>query len=516
MQQVLPGPTHVTILTAPTADTARCPLCGSPSSRVHSHYTRSLADLPWQGRRVVVHVAARRFRCWTPGCRRRIFAERLPDIAAGAWSRRTARLGDLQRHLGLALGGEAGARLAHRLAMPASGDTLLRLVRRVEPSPPPAPHVVGIDDFAWRKGHRYGTILVDLERHAVIDLLPDRDADTAARWLAKRPDIAVVSRDRGAVYAEAVRRGAPRAVAVADRWHLLANLGQAVQAILNRHKPALRAAAREAVGEPATIGTDAAVAGDTPPPMTSAERRQWTGWQRRRATWEEVARLHGEGASARAISRQLSLSRETVNKLLRGGEPELRRPRRSSLAPHLAFLERRWAEGCHNGALLWRELRAAGFAGGLRVVSEWANRRRLSARPERTASPITAPSVRQVARLFTADPTSRTAEQARYLERLSAIAPDLAMVRDLVRRFGFMVRQRRADDLHPWLDEAAISELRAFAGSLRQDIAAVHAALTTPWSNGQTEGQITRLKLIKRSMYGRAKPDLLRIRVMAA
>ncbi|WP_247871511.1 MULTISPECIES: ISL3 family transposase [unclassified Azospirillum] len=515
VQQVQPGLDRVLILTASEARTACCPLCGTPSACVHSRYTRTLADLPWQGRTVAVRVAARRFRCQMAACPRRIFAERLPEITAGAWSRRTARLGNLQRQIGLALGGEAGARLAQQLAMPASGDTLLRLLRRTEAAPRPAARIVGIDDFAWRKGNRYGTILVDLERHAVIDLLPDRDADTAARWLEKRPDIAVVSRDRGAVYADAARRGAPQAVAVADRWHLLANLGQAVQTILDRHKPTLRTAAQKISSDTATIARVTETAGDTPPPMTSAERRQWTGWERRRATWKEVVRLGAKGLSARAISRRLGLARETVRKFLHGGEPEVHRPRHSSLAPHLAFLERRWGEGCHNGAQLWRELRAAGFDGGLRVVTEWATRRRLTARPERLASPIAAPSTRRVAMLLTADPSSWTAERSRYLERVFALAPNLATVQELARRFGAMVRQRQADALSVWLDDADTSDLRSFADGLRSDFAAVHAALTTPWSNGQTEGQITRLKLVKRSMYGRAKPDLLRIRLMA-
>ncbi|QCG94049.1 ISL3 family transposase [Azospirillum sp. TSA2s] len=222
VQQVQPGLDRVLILTASEARTACCPLCGTPSACVHSRYTRTLADLPWQGRTVAVRVAARRFRCQMAACPRRIFAERLPEITAGTWSRRTARLGNLHRQIGLALCGEAGARLAQQLTMPASGDTLLRLLRRTEAAPPPAPLIVGIDDFAWRKGNRYGAILVDLERHAVIDLLPDRDADTAARWLEKRPDIAVVSGDRGAVYVDAARRGAPQAVAVADRCLLSA------------------------------------------------------------------------------------------------------------------------------------------------------------------------------------------------------------------------------------------------------------------------------------------------------
>jgi transposase len=512
VQQVVPSADTVTITTAPKALESCCPVCGHASRRVHSRYLRTLADLPWQGRAVLIRIEARRFRCTAAECPRRIFTERLPAIAAGPWSRRTGRLGEIQRYLGLALGGQAGARLAERLAMPASGDTLLMLVRRTEPEEPAVVRAVGLDDWAWRKGHRYGTIVVDLERHKVVDLLPDREADTVAQWLAEHPEIEVVSRDRGAAYADAARRGAPQALQAADRWHLLENLGQAVRAALDRHGSTLREAA-QGVHSPITGEQEAS---DTPPPMTSAERRQYEGWERRRAAWDEAVRLHGEGLSIKAIVRQLGLARNTVRKLVRGGQPEARRPRRSSLMPYVALLERRWAEGCRNGAQLWRETREAGFRGGQRVVTEWVTRQRLASRPERAASALAAPSRRRLALLLTGDPADWTSEERLYLERLFNISPEIAALHDLAQRFGRMVRQHGADDLTPWLAEALESDLRSFAEGLRQDLAAVWAALATPWSNGQTEGQITRLKLIKRSMYGRAKLDLLRIRVMAA
>ena len=208
--QVLPAPDRITIVTVPKQPRSACPLCGILSDRVHSRYTRTLADLPWQGRTVAVQVRARRFRCAAAGCPRQIFAERLPEVARPR-GRRTARLADIQRHIGFALGGEPGSRLAARLSMPTSGDTLLRLLRAAELEPHPPPRVIGIDDWAWRRGQRYGTIVYDLERGQVIDLLPDRSAKAVASWLRRHPSVEVVARDRAGVYAEGVRQGAPEA-----------------------------------------------------------------------------------------------------------------------------------------------------------------------------------------------------------------------------------------------------------------------------------------------------------------
>lgn len=193
--QVLPAADHITILTASAIPRSTCPVCGSVSGRLHSHYTRTLADLPWQGRPVVLQVQARRFRCGKADCPRRVFTERLPEVASSK-ARRTTRMSGIQRQIGLALGGEPGARLAVRLAMPVSGDTLLRLIQTADLDPPPPPRVVAIDDWAWRRGQRYGTIVCDLERGEVIDLLPDRSTETVATWLRHHPSIEVIARDR--------------------------------------------------------------------------------------------------------------------------------------------------------------------------------------------------------------------------------------------------------------------------------------------------------------------------------
>ena len=325
VQQILPSPDHVIIEARSGQHSAACPECGVPSERVHSLYGRTLGDLPWQGRAVTLRVRARRFRCLAPSCPRRTFAECLTGVASRS-ARRTERLGDLQRHLGLALGSEAGARLAERLAMPTSADTLLRMTVRVPkdaPAPTAAPRVLAVDDWAWRRGHHYGTVLVDLEHNRVVDLLPDRQAGTLAAWLRQHPGVEVVARDRAGAYAEGVRQGAPEAVQVADRWHLLRNLGMAVQALADRHSSAVRSAARRVTDE---LAAAAAAMPPPPPParaLTAAKRASRASFDRRQARYEEAARLHVAGASISRIAALLGAERKTVRRWLRLGHAPL-------------------------------------------------------------------------------------------------------------------------------------------------------------------------------------------------
>ncbi len=316
VERMLPTSDRLTVMCRSRIAAPLCPGCGQPSSRRHGSYSRRLADLPWQGRRVQVEVQVRRLRCRWPGCAHRIFAERLSAVA-GPHAQRTAHLGSPRHHIGLALGGRAGARLAERIGTPVSGATLIRLVRRGAPATPAAaPRVLGVDDWAWRRGQRYGTVLVDLERRAVVDLLPDREADSFAAWLRAHPGVEVIARDRGAGYADGGRRGAPDAVHVADRWHLLENCSAAVLEAMKRHMPALRAAAQPTSSTFAAETATATPASDptASPPMTSAQRLQYEGWQRRVQVHGEVMRLHQQGFPVRHIARDLALSRNTVRR----------------------------------------------------------------------------------------------------------------------------------------------------------------------------------------------------------
>jgi len=490
------------IVVRPIALGAACTDCGQRSVQVHSRYERRLLDLPSHGRAVHLRVQVRRFRCGNAACPRRIFGEPLDDGIAPKAARRTSRLEGIVHHLGLVLGGRPAARLAHRLMLPVSRDTLLRVMRRRAGRPgAEAVRILGVDDFAWKRGQRYGTIVCDLERRRIIDLLADREVGTVQAWMAAHPEIAVVSRDRGGGYGRAATIGAPQAVQVADRWHLMENASAAFLEAVRRSMRPIRQALGSTVINPALL--------------TCAERIQYDGFIRRQEDTNTIKVLARAGMSIKQIVRQTGRSRKLVRSVLRGGDGDVFRCRESVLAPYLTKLGAEWASGCCNGTELWRRLRAGGFRGGLRVVSEWATRRRRNEKvgPELTR---TAPPARLLSRLLTTQREHLSKSDAITVAAVEIGVPALATARELLERFHRMLRARDTDALTPWVADTSGSLLASFGKGITADLAAVKAALTEAWSNGQTEGQITKLKLIKRQMYGRAGLDLLRARLVGA
>jgi transposase len=385
--------------------------------------------------------------------------------------------------------------------LPVSKDTLLRAVRAHAPERRSTPRIVGIDDWAWKRGHRYGTIVCDLERRRIVDVLPDREAATVEAWLSARPDISLVSRDRGGGYGQAVTRVLPEAKQVADRWHLMEN---ASSAFLDAVRKSMRSI-RQALG-----------AGEVNPTLlTCAERLQYEGFLRREETNTAIRALADQGISIKEIVRRTGCSRQVVRRVVRGERNDMFRVRMTSLEPWLARLDEEWTGGCRNGAELWRRLKTAGFKGSSRVVAEWRTRRR-RAEAAPSCGPRKCPSSRVIARMMTIARDQLSKDDAVTIATIEAAVPALVTARELFDRFQAMIRQRKSADLSSWLQDAAASLLASFVNGLRADESAVAAALVEPWSNGQTEGQITKLKLVKRRMYGRAKLDLLRARLIGA
>jgi len=478
---------------------ALCPLCQSASRRVHSRYVRRVSDLPCSGQAVHLDVLVRRFRCDAPHCTRRVFAERFDDALVLPRSRRTARLECIVHHLGLALGGRPGASFAKRLMLPVSNDTLLRVVRRRARPRTDALRVVGVDDWAFRRNQRYGTIVCDLERRHIVKLLPDREAATVRAWLVDHPEIEIISRDRGGGYGEAATKALPNAIQVADRWHLMENASAAFLGAVRKSMKAIRTA----VGA-TTI---------CPELLTSAERLQYEGYLRREETNAAVMAMATKGVPIKQIVRQTGHSRKMVRTIIRGERTDVFRVRESSLEPHLPLLDAQWTSGCHNGAELCRRLKAAGFRGSARVVGEWTTRRRRSEKAtDQHLQKV--PSARTIARLMTTGRDHLSKAETITLVAIEGGVPMLVGARKLIGRFHDIIGKRTEADLTPWIVEASSTLIASFANGIVKDKAAVHAAISQTWSNGQTEGQITKLKLVKRQMYGRAKVDLLEARLI--
>jgi transposase len=496
----------------PKRQSASCPLCGRCTRRIHSRYIRSVHDLPQCGVPVVLRLHARRFVCRNRRCSRRIFCERVPTLVS-ARGRHTERLTQALTEIGFAVGGEGGSRLAEALSMTASPAHLLRLLRRTPAATDEPVRVLGVDDWAKRKGRSYGTILVDLERHCPIDLLPDRTSDTLADWLREHAGIEILSRDRGKDYAEGGRQGAPGAVQVADRWHLFKNLGDVLERVMTREHRRLRDAAGH-VEKARPV--DPPVEND----LTRAEREKHVRRARRVERYETVQELKAKGLSISAIARATGLTWITAKKLASAPSfPErvIRRPSPVSVIPYDAYLREGWEAGCRNAEQLWRELRELGYRGSDQTVRRYIASWRWADPPLSIGTSAFQPyAPRHVAWLCMQQLDTLSKEEADYLEHLRT-DEHVADLYDLAQTFCRMIRDRDVACLDVWLGAASASsfrDLRGFASHLQQDHAAVSAALSLPWSNGQTEGQITRLKLLKRQMYGRANLDLLKRRFL--
>mgnify|MGYP002137767833 CR=1 FL=1 len=417
------------------ADLSLCPGCGMAARRIHSHYHRLLADLPMAGSAVRLRLQARRFRGDAVGCCRRIFTERFdPDVLA-PWARRTNRLDELVHHLAIALGGRPASRLVRRLMLPVSKDALLRVVRRHGRPRLVPPTVIGIDNWVWRRNQRYGTIICDLEWRRTIALLPDREPATARAWLAGQPQIAVVARDRGGGYALAASGALPEATQVADRWHLMENASRAFLDAVRRPMQQIRSAVGAATVDVALL--------------IAAERIQYEGYLCREEANAAILRLRADGIPIKAIVRRTGHSRGLVRPVssadissrdraspmvVRGERTDLFRTRESSLEVHLPWLEEQWSAGSRNGAELWRRLRKHGFRGSLRVVTEWATRRRRTERAPTGALGRALLSARTVARLMSVDRDGLSRSEILTVAAIENGVPLLVEARELIAR----------------------------------------------------------------------------------
>jgi transposase len=497
---------------------AACPACGVASRRVHSRYERRLADTAVGGQETLIHLRVRRFFCQNMACAKKTFAEQVPGLTT-RYGRRSSGLTAVLRAVALALGGRAGARLAGRLAAAVSRMTLIRLIRALpEPAVIRAPAVLGVDDFALRRGHRYGTILVDVQSHRPVDVLPDRSADSLAAWLAARPGAQFICRDRAGCYSEGAARGAPLAIQIADRWHLWHNLGEAAERAVARHHRCLPAAVIAMPGRQPD-----GQAGDVPARAPAPRARTGRIAERTRQRHAAIHQLLAEGSSVRAIAAELGLARNTVRRFARASDPgqllvhDGTGHRPSILDEHAPYLHQRWNEGCTDATRLWRELRARGYPGGYSRVRDYlAAFRGTTPAPAPVPQP---PKARKVTCWLMTNPCHLSTGDQAQLAAILARCPELAALREHITGFADLMTHRRGRNLDKWITAAEASglpELRSFTTGLRRDQDAVTAGLTLPYSSGVVEGHVNRIKMLKRQMHGRASPDLLRRRILLA
>jgi transposase len=466
-----------------------CPGCGTETSRVHGYHVRTAADVPADGRRVLLRVRARRMRCPALDCKVQTFREQVPGVLE-RYQRRTSRLTAQVGAVARELAGRASARLLPALGMPASRHTALRVLLKIPLPDAAVPRVLGIDDFALRRGLVYATVLIDAETGRRVDVVPGRTTDAAEGWLRDHPGVEVLCRDGSGAYGEAARRALPAAVQVSDRWHLWHLLGEAAR------KEVLAHSSCWAKGAPLQEGKRAA---------TTLER------------WQQVRSLREKGAGLLECSRRLGLSLNTVKRYDRADEPErlqrVPKYRPTLVDPYRDYLRKRRAEepGVPVQQLL-REIRERGYQGSSNLLVRYINQGRLDG-----SQPHLSP--RRATRLLLTRPDRLTGGQQETLARIETACPQMSALTSRIRDFAALLvpDPGNAARLQEWIAAARAADLphvHAFTRGLDLDIQAATMAFTTPFHNGRTEGVNTRTKMIKRQMYGRAGFTLLRHRIL--
>ena len=524
---VHPSATELAVDVACHASSMPCPECHQPSARIHGHYQRTVADLPCAGRTVILALTVRKFVCSTPVCPRKIFTERLPGLVQ-SYARMTPRLIMLVQALGLVSGGQMGTRLADRSGIATTPSTLLRHLMQLPAPMARAVRVLGIDDFAWKKRFRYGTLLVDLERRKIIEILPDRESATVEKWLKEHPDVEVVSRDRGKEFRKAATLAAPQAQQVVDRFHLVRNLAETLQVVLGHCRAEIRQAESPSPApEKATeknarpLPTVTTWQQRTPPHIEKAHQARQASRDDR---YRQMTTLRAQGLTQAEVAQRMHMSERAVRTWLKQGKaPTWKRKsrRRSGFDPYAAYVLERWQDGIHEAKHLYEGIRAQGFPGTVRIVQRFVQALRDD--PEKiTLPPPTGAdrfSSNTATWLFIRDPKQLTTEKQAELELICQRSQTARKTYELTQQFMSMLRLRRGQEFEAWLEavEAShIAELRRFAHSLLKDKDAVVAGLTLSYSNGPVEAQVQKLKLLKRSMFGRAKLPLLRQRLLNA
>lgn len=515
---------------AGAAKDCACPKCGVVSRRVHARYTRRVRDLPVQGKSVIIRLRARKFLCDNQACPQRVFCERFGEMIA-PFARMTARLEAALTSLALLSSARNAERIGRVLGYTGSVSTLLRCAHRYQPPVVAASHI-SVDDFAFRRGHTYGTIIVDLSSNKPIELLCERSVESLMAYLEAHPEVRVVARDRDPRYAEAISMAAPNAMVIVDRWHLLRNLTDAFVRLVANHSSDWRKTLQTHLDEQHADALEKVAAddGSNSLPLDRPRRisiitprqQQKTAadHERRQHLIDQAHELRSQGWPKAKIARHLHLDPGTVTSYLKLDTPPdhaRRRPTPSLLDEHLPFLQRRWREGCRNASQLTRELTELGYQGTRRTVTRYVRHWRTDNEDEPDDIAMIGAPIAILAQpnklawnLLKDEPDPNT-------QQLLECVSDAEHQANLARAGLNAIRHHDIDSWNAWcriILQQPNSPLKRFVTGLKTDYQAVINALTQPFSNGPTEGNVNRLKLIKRTMYGRASFHLLRNKVL--
>lgn len=498
---------------------SKCPLCNKKSDRVHSRYERSLADLPISGSTVKVKLLSRKYFCDNTDCPRIIFTERFIQGIL-PYGRRLTRAIALISKMALELGGNKGANISRFAGVPASPSTIIRILKKLDTEEHfTTSGIIGIDDYAFKKGRSYGTIIVDLQTRQVIDLLPDREAGTLAKWMNEHTEVQVVSRDRYGPYALGAANGAPQALQVADRFHLIKNLGEATNRMFQTKGKILKEV-YDQYHNITTLSPETEQTKKTPTVLNTNEQGDLLN-PAKVYNFNQVKALQLSGMSCRAIARSLKICRKTITKYMNIDSLYLRKGYSSTNFDSFTSMLLDQNNRGKPYKALYQIIRDVGFTGAysnfckrMNGLYEANNINKKGVAPK--VAPTRTWSANKLSYLLYLDHDDLNMEDKRIMELLLDKCPEIRQVETLVKQFKNLFKKKEPESLNRWIMEAqGVSPLKNFAKNLLRDYDAVNNAVVTEYSNGQVEGQVNRLKTIKRMMYGRAGFDLLREMVLS-
>src|SRR5262245_754129 len=488
----------ITLFVGSVQAVVNCPSCQTVTSKVHSRYERAATDLPWEAIPVRLRLRVRKFFCPNSECNQRIFCEQLPEVV-GRYAHRTNRLNEVLSSIGFALGGRPGAKAVTKLGMKTGADSILRRVRKAAARPPDEIKVrtLGVDDWALKKGQNYGTILVDLEKRRPIDLLQGREAAPLEEWLKNHPEIEVITRDRAGAYADGAHKGAPQAQQVVDRWHLLKNANEAFERLIQRHQKTIREAIEKLPAQQQETAMEMPLTPQVVPETASEYKRSRSERERRQS-------FHAERKVRYDQVKEFKQHSQVAGFFHAEEYPAIKRAKgRSQLDEFDAYLRERWASGCQSAGQLYRELCEKGYTG-----SDVTVRRHVQLWREKDVKPlppapkkISVPGPRSCVWLLLKKGEKLTEEECLARQTVLDACPAIAQGLELIEAFRKAICSRSEKKFDAWMDavtKSQIPEFENFVKVLQKDEAVVRAAVSSEWSNGQNEGQVNRLKMLKR------------------